>query len=417
MLSAQDNELLTRTGPGTPMGELFRRFWLPALLIDELPAPDCAPIRFRILSENLVAFRDSDGRVGFLRENCPHRGASLFFGRNEECGLRCVYHGWKFDVNGDCVDMPSEPAESVFKSKVHASAYPGVEHGGLVWIYMGPKEKQPELPRYEWTLRPSLETMQFYKWMQESNYAQGIEGNIDTAHVGFLHKNLELNAVGSQRIPVAFSNTPELQLRETEFGFVYGGRRDTDDGQYYWRVTPFVLPAFTSIPNPRWGGGGIFVIPMDDEHCWWWYISEVVPPYETTAYIELEEKGWRQTRNKDNDYLIDREMQRTVNFTGMPTNRVQDAAVTESMGPINDRTTEHLGTSDMAIIYMRRLMIRLAKQLQAGIEPSLPQQADAFRVRPVHLITSEAEIDPIWEGDRAAHLSPPEPIAVETPAS
>src|SRR2546421_11048778 len=150
MLSKEDNELLTRTGPGTPMGELFRRFWLPALLPSELPTPDCDPIRFRILGEDLIAWRDSNGQPGFVANNCPHRGASLFFGRNEENGLRCVYHGWKFDVSGTCVDMPNEPAESNFKQKVHQEAYPCREYGGMVWAYMGPRSVPPELPRLEW---------------------------------------------------------------------------------------------------------------------------------------------------------------------------------------------------------------------------------------------------------------------------
>ncbi len=148
MLSKEDNELLTRTGQGTPMGELFRRFWLPALLPSELPAPDCDPIRLRILGEDLIAFRDTNSNVGFLANNCPHRGASLFFGRNEESGLRCVYHGWKFDVSGTCVDMPNEPAESDFRTKVTARAYPATEYAGLVWIYMGPAERKPPLPLY-----------------------------------------------------------------------------------------------------------------------------------------------------------------------------------------------------------------------------------------------------------------------------
>src|SRR5215211_4906340 len=188
MLSTQDNELLCRTGPGTAMGELFRRFWLPALLPSELPSPDCPPIRFRILGEDLVAFRDSAGRAGFVAQACPHRGASLFFGRNEENGLRCVYHGWKFDVSGACVDMPSEPAESNFKSKVSVTAYPSAERGGLVWIYMGPRNKQPALPDYQWCLQPGAENSRAQKWMQESNYTQALEGNIDSAHVSFLHR-------------------------------------------------------------------------------------------------------------------------------------------------------------------------------------------------------------------------------------
>jgi phthalate 4,5-dioxygenase oxygenase subunit len=406
MLSTADNLLLTSTGPGTPMGELFRRFWLPALQVSELPEPDCPPIRFRILGEDLVAFRDSAGKVAFFDQACPHRGASLFFGRNEEEGLRCVYHGWKFDVTGACVDMPSEPAESNFKSKVRVHAYPGAEHGGLIWIYMGPAEKQPPLPRYHFTRFPS-ETRRYYKWMQESNWVQGLEGNIDTAHIGFLHRTLD--TMGAQRIAGNFA-APRLQLFETEFGFVYGGRREQEDGQYYWRVTPFVLPTFTSIPNPVWGGGGLFVIPRDDVTSWWITVSEPVPAYATVPYVELIPGTWRQTRNKDNDYGIDREMQRTYNYTGMVTNRVQDAAVTESMGPVYDRSREHLGTSDMAVIFMRRYLLRLARDLQQGIEPRPLSDPSLFSVRPVHTVTPEPQLRTIWEADRAAYLS--QPIAV-----
>src|SRR5947209_4356471 len=189
MVSLQENEFLCRVGPGAPMGELFRRFWLPALLPDEIPEPDCPPVRLRLLGEDLVAFRDSNGQVGVVGTHCPHRGASLFFGRNEEEGLRCVYHGWKFDVQGNCVDMPNEPAESNFKQKVHATAYPARDWGGLVWVYMGPKELQAELPQLEWTQVP--ESHRFVsKWYQETNYMQGYEGDIDSSHSSFLHSLL-----------------------------------------------------------------------------------------------------------------------------------------------------------------------------------------------------------------------------------
>jgi phthalate 4,5-dioxygenase len=269
MLSKADNDLLTQTGPGTPMGKLFRRFWLPALLPSELPAPDCPPIRFRILSEDLVAFRDSDGRVGFFRESCPHRGASVFFGRNEEGGLRCVYHGWKFDVSGVCVDMPSEPAESNFKSKVRIGAYAAAEYAGLVWIYMGPPEKQPPLPKYQWTLQPEAENSRVTKHMQDSNYAQAPEGNIDSAHVSFLHRTFGRLNLQNTDLNVG----PLIQTKETDFGFVYGGRRTTPDDQYYWRITAYVWPTFTQIAGTSRNGNGIFVIPMDDEHLWWFNVS------------------------------------------------------------------------------------------------------------------------------------------------
>src|SRR5438094_177608 len=193
MLSPEENELLCHVGPGTPMGDLMRQYWIPALLPSELPEPDGPPIRVRLLGENLVGFRDSAGRVGLLAHSCPHRGASLFFGRNEEEGLRCVYHGWKYDVTGQCVDMPSEPAESNFKHKIKATAYPCVERNGLIWVYMGPPEKQPELPQLEWAVLPSTHRYT-NKWIQSCNWAQGLEGNIDSSHVSFLHKWFDPNA-------------------------------------------------------------------------------------------------------------------------------------------------------------------------------------------------------------------------------
>ena len=415
MLPLEENEFLTRTGPRTPMGNLLRRFWLPALVPSELPERDCPPIRFRILSEDLVAFRDTTGKVGFVTQACPHRGASLFFGRNEESGLRCVYHGWKFDVEGNCVDMPSEPAESNFKSRVRVTAYPAVEYGGLIWIYMGPREKQPPLPQFEWCMHdhPNLKV---YKWQQECNYTQGVESFIDTAHINFLHRSFNRGGLSSRGVnPDA---APVLQLRETDFGFVYGGRRPTSDGRYYWRITAHIQPWFTEIPSQTWDGNGTFVVPMDDEHSWWFTVSP--QGYRPAAgapdreHVVLIPGTWRQTHNSDNDYLIDREIQRTVNFTGLPGNRVQDSMVTESMGPIYDRSQEHLGTTDQAIIFFRRQLIRWARQLAQGIEPPILGDPALFRARPIDVITDEPNLQPIWDADRAAYLAQVAAVAVLT---
>jgi len=412
MLSQQDNELLTRTGPGTAMGDLFRRFWQPVMVPDELPEPDCPPVRIRVLGEDLVAFRDTAGRAGFVAQACPHRGASLFFGRNEEEGLRCVYHGWKFDVTGACVDMPSEPAESNFKTKVRVRAYPGAEHAGIVWIYMGPPEKQPALPQYEWTTR-DLPNLKVYKWQQDANYTQSVEGNIDTAHIGFLHRTFA--SVGMNR-GINPDEGPMLQIQETDFGFVYGGRRNTrdnPDGRFYWRLTPFVLPTFTSIPSRQWDGSGIFIVPRDDESCWWLTVS---PPGIRAAagspgneYVELIPGTWRQKANSDNDYLIDRGMQKTHNFTGLKGNRIQDAMVTDTMGKIFDRSQEHLGTTDLAVIYMRRHLMKMARRLREGIEPPILKDATLFRVRPVDIVTDQPDLVPIWQADYAEHHKEPIP--------
>jgi phenylpropionate dioxygenase-like ring-hydroxylating dioxygenase large terminal subunit len=186
MLSAADNDYMCRVGPGTPMGNLMRQYWLPALISTELPEPDCAPTRLRLLGENLIAFRATSGVVGIVANACPHRGASLFFGRNEEEGLRCVYHGWKFDVTGQCVDMPSEPAESNFRSKVRAIAYPTQERGGVIWCYMGSREVLPPLPDLEPNMQPDGQ-YSVQKVFRDCNWVQGLEGDIDTSHLAFLH--------------------------------------------------------------------------------------------------------------------------------------------------------------------------------------------------------------------------------------
>src|SRR5258708_31645948 len=186
MLSQEENELITRVGPGTPMGNLFREYWLPAMLSEELPAADSDPVRVLMLGEQLIAFRDTNRKIGLLANHCPHRGASLFFGRNEEAGLRCVYHGWKFDVDGTCLDMPNEPAESDFRTKVKAVAYPTQERGGIVWAYLGPRSTPPTLP----DLEPNMledDQLVVTAIQRECNWLQGLEGDIDTCHLGFLH--------------------------------------------------------------------------------------------------------------------------------------------------------------------------------------------------------------------------------------
>src|SRR4051794_31972508 len=189
MLTAEQNELLTRTGPGTPMGNLMRRYWVPALLSWELPEPDCAPVQVKLLGESLVAFRDTSGRVGMIEELCAHRAASLFLGRNEENGLRCVFHGWKYDTAGNCVDLPNDLIETPMQSKIHLTAYPTVEMGGIIWTYMGPPDRRPPDPRFEFT-QVGRTRRQVTKTWEECNWLQGLEGGVDSAHAGILHRVL-----------------------------------------------------------------------------------------------------------------------------------------------------------------------------------------------------------------------------------
>lgn len=402
MLSVQDNELLTRTGRGTPMGELFRRFWLPACLTEDLPDPDGTPVRLRILNEDLVAFRDTYGHVGIVQQACPHRRASLYWGRNEEGGLRCVYHGWKFDANGDCVDMPSEPDDSNFKAKVRIDAYPTHEFGDVIWIYMGPAELKPQVPQLEWARIPSA-NRRVSRWIQENNYMQALEGEIDTAHASFLHSVFENgNAIFSE----SADWTPHLTIRETDYGMIYGARRRESAESYYWRATQWMLPAYALIPGgDNWPRLTHFYVPIDDENVTAWettYNPEaaLTQPQWADAREKMELEPvvykmadgnkidiWRSVRNKDNDYLIDREMQKTTNFTGIQGVRRQDMALVESMvGTVNgivDRNLEHLGTSDAAIITARRRLLRMARELLEGVEPAAAYDGDLYHIRAI----------------------------------
>jgi nitrite reductase/ring-hydroxylating ferredoxin subunit len=408
VLTKEDNEVLTRVGPGTLMGNLLRRYWQPALLSVEVPAPDSPPVRVRLLGEDLVAFRDTDGKVGLLAQNCPHRGASLFFGRNEERGLRCVYHGWKFDTEGACVDMPSEPAESNFKNKVRATAYATYESGGIVFAYMGPKEKQPAFRDFGWGKLPP-DQVRASKIINYCNFMQGLEGNFDTTHISFLHSyhtppgntpNPPVYPEGDEtdrpgypsralRHWIHFTQMdPILEVEETWYGFRYAGIRKTPKGYLSVRVSDFIFPAFTYPPQP-WlpvgGDAGNFLVPIDD-HSHWRFGIETNPEIREAQVArglgDAPPPGGPGARafygrqpiiprpaNPENDYLIDREKQSGQTYSGIEGIVTQDFAVTESMGQIYDRTKEHLGTSDRAVIRLRRMLIDAAKDLAEGIEP------------------------------------------------
>jgi len=401
MLSQEENDLLCCTGPGTPMGNLFRRFWLPVALSRELPKPDCPPVRLRILSEDLIAFRNTNGKVGLLSRYCPHRGASLFFGRNEEGGLRCVYHGWKFDTTGVCIDMPNEPAECSFKHKIRQTAYPTREAGGVIWAYMGPQEIMPELPELEWTLVPQNHVY-VHKRFQHCNYLQNVEGEVDSSHVSFLHREFrpeKFNAAvaGQVLLAQAKDTAPRFLVQETEYGLAIGARRNWDADQYYWRVTKFLMPSFTLIPSEA--GSPInftAAVPVDDKNMVGFTVTwlpdrpladDDISTIEswTGAYAEVDPKTFEPIASRANDYLLDRAKQRTENFTGMRGIREQDIAVQEDQfgGPVTDRTKEHLGTSDAGVITLRRRLLNSVRNFQQGQEPPEPRKATAYRVRPI----------------------------------
>jgi phenylpropionate dioxygenase-like ring-hydroxylating dioxygenase large terminal subunit len=393
MLSVEDNETLCNVAPGTPMGELMRLYWIPALMSDELSGPDCRPLRLRLLSENLIAFRSTSGRAGIVANHCPHRGASLYFGRNEEDGLRCVYHGWKFDVTGTCVDMPNEPAESNFKDKVRAVAYPCQERNGIVWTYMG-KEPMPPVPHLEVNmLSPDRYELSVQTTLRECNYMQALEGDIDTVHSNFLHDGavrLEDLQPGTNDYYRRATLAPSFFVSDTDFGATYGASTPAEPDSTYWRIANFLFPFYTQIPSGVLGAQ-IFArawVPIDEQNTMAWTIRALPldadgnhpavyrsQMREQQAQILANKPGhgylpnstdwlgrWRLGANAQNDYMIDREaQQQKLSYTGIPTIFLQDQAVTESMGSIYQRQNEHLGTADSMIIRARQRLIRAAE--------------------------------------------------------
>ena len=387
MLSREDNELLTRITPGTPMGDTMRRYWIPALMASELVEPDGAPVRVRLLGEDLVAFRDTQGRVGLLDEYCPHRRASLFFGRNEQCGLRCAYHGWKYDVEGRCVDMMNEPEELHFKDKIHITTYPTVELGGLIWTYMGPKEHTPPPPKFAWTQAPATHR-NVTKVIQECNWLQALEGGIDTSHAPIMHRLITHNTT---RPGIKLSNpfvrgkAPHLVVDITDYGYQYAGLRPLDETDMHIRTYHFVMPFHQIRPSQSDAGqpmvAGHIWVPMDDDNTMvynWMYCLTDTPMTDAERLevragngpMDVDQTTFRSRKNRANNYLIDRQVQKTETFTGIDGINIQDRAIQESMGRICDRTREHLGPADKAIIQARRLLLGAVKTVQAGGTPA-----------------------------------------------
>ena len=401
MLTKEENDAITQTGPGTLAGNLFRQFWLPALMPSELPGPDCDPIRMTLLGESLIAFRDTNGKVGLIQNNCPHRGASMFFGRNEEGGLRCVYHGWKFDTSGQCVDMPNEPAESNFKQKVQAIAYPTREWAGVIWAYLGPRGTEGDLPQFEWARVPA-DHVYIGKYIVDANWLQVIEGSIDTSHTAFLHRGPSTPEHQGQRPPMTdFSGDirAHFSTKDTDYGLMVAAQRQMPEDKTYWRITQVFLPSYSMIPaNPNGGASLVATVPIDDISCfcwkWTWDPTKPWTPEQRAdmaggskrrtggiTYPELLPGTLRPVANEGNDYLISRELQRTLNFTGIPGQSEQDLAVQASMGLIADRTREHLGTTDLGIIATRRRFLRSARELADGLAPVAARNGELYHIR------------------------------------
>jgi nitrite reductase/ring-hydroxylating ferredoxin subunit len=426
-LTHAQNEELVRTGRGTLMGDLMRRYWIPALHDWELPEADCPPVRVQLLGEKLVAFRDSSGRVGLVDEFCAHRGVSLWFGRNEENGLRCPYHGWKYDITGRCVDLPSEPPETGMAARVKLTSYPCIEQGGVVWTYMGPPDLQPEPPGLEWTVVPA-ERRFVTKRLQESNYLQAMEGGIDSSHVSFLHSGalkrdpLFVGSRGNQYNE--HDKMPLFDVTEFEGGLLIGARRNADAGRYYWRITPWIMPWFTIIP-PRAGHplGAHAWVPIDDENCWSWSINyhprRALTPQEVAAmkggagiHVKYVPGTFIPLANKRNDYLMDRTSQKAgLTYSGVEGIGMQDASLQESMGAIQDRTREQLVSTDNGIIMTRRALLKAARANREG-KPLPGLKAAEQKVRSCAI---ELPIEVHYaEGARHGLFAPPDtdPVSV-----
>jgi phthalate 4,5-dioxygenase oxygenase subunit len=398
MLSPKDNEYVSRIGAGTPMGTYLRRFWTPLMLSTDLPDRDGTPQEVRIYGEDVVAFRDTSGRVGVLQANCPHRQAPLVYGRNEEGGLRCIYHGWKYDVNGTCLDMPNEAPDTVFKDRVRADHYPTREAAGVIWVYLGPKDLQPEVPDMEWMRVPD-DFRNVHRFHLEGNWVQAMEGDVDSSHIGFLHKSLrDLRNPASASVEnryQALDKAPKWVIQPTNYGMMIAARRNAEEDSYYWRINQVMLPFYTSVAAPLDGSAGLLHIwvPMDDTHSYVWTVMWRTQRPMTRAEVEAMVEGpgphvatydpasGGLRGNHQNRFFQDRMDMKTESFSGIFGIREQDAAMTVGMGAIVDRSKEHLGAADSGVIALRRVLIKAARDLESGVEPYAPYHGDSYRRR------------------------------------
>ena len=441
VLKADDNELLCRVGPGTAMGKLLREYWFPALPSREFPDIDGDIKRMRLLGENLVMFRDSNGHVGAMAEACPHRGASLYFGRNEESGIRCPYHGWKFDVTGKCVDMPTEPEGSNFIAKVRASAYPCRDVNKMIWIYMGDQSKPPPFPNYEVNTLPSSHVSEPNVMMEEANWVQNMEGDLDSVHLDWVHKRLHKDAppppLGSPGFYNPDPKPPVFDVAKTAYGAFYSAMRKLDDGKEWHRVNQFILPFHTMITVGASVSFRSFV-PLDDHHAM--LITQTAFPEhpvpegvddrfvnafdEVGGYIDRTHDPrsyYMTTANKRNDFWLDRQVQKDRMYNGIPfVMNLPDRAMTELMcnadgEPLYDRTQEHLGTSDVFVIAVRQQLLRAAKALRdSGERPANAIDPSLGRVRMGSFVLEPGSD---WQSETAAKRNPDEghPVAADLP--
>ncbi len=420
--TAEDNECLTRVSPGTPMGNLFRQFWIPVLFPEEL-TPEKPQKRVRLLGEDLVAFRTRSGQFGLVGEFCSHRLASLYFGRVEGEAIRCLYHGWLYGKDGTCLEQGNLPPEHQFTHRIKHPGYRCVEYGGVVWAYMGPNKDLPPLPEFEWALVPAEQRI-IDKVFLECNYLQAMEGGIDPTHVMWLHSPIDLSdeeANAAQPVQQRLANTTgrrtptEIELHETPYGFVYGAKRELPDGRVLWRVNQWLMPFYTMPPGGDERGGRIWV-PVDDEHCvrWnigWYPTREIMEQTTekptnvttTTDGRQARDPLWvggflpptseaygdiRKAANRSNDYLIDWKQHYTKRM-GVAGVGLQDICIVENEGPrkIMDRTKENLCGADTSIIIARRRLLEAARALQEhGTVPLGARDGSIYRVRGASIV-------------------------------
>jgi len=414
MLSAEQNDRITRVGPGTPAGTLLRRYWQPAALADELTGS--RPIKpVKLLGEDLVIYKDREGRYGLLGRSCPHRGTDLAFGRLEDGGLRCAFHGWLFDVNGKCLQTPAEPDDSNMCRTIRQKAYPVVERNGILFAYMGPGEP-PEFPHFDCFVAPATHTFAF-KGMIDCNWLQSLEVGIDPAHTSFLHrffhdedpnkgygKLFRDTSIDSEmpmtQIMREFPR-PRIEVEQTDFGFRIFTLRQISAKNMHVRVTNLMFPNAFIIPMSREMTITQWHVPIDDHRHYWYAIftsfgAPVNKDEMRRQRLELYElPDYIPRKNKRNDYGFDPHEQEHDTYTGMGADiNVHDQWACESMGEIADRTQEHLGSSDKAIAVYRRLLRTAIDAVGKGDQaPMIFDTGSAAKV------TGPAAIDGIGPAD------------------
>jgi phthalate 4,5-dioxygenase len=427
----EENDALTRVGPGTLMGNLFRQYWIPIVPIEHLAEPGGRPLRLKLLGEDLVLFRQRDGQVGLIGAYCSHRLGPLFFGRVEDNGLRCPYHGWKFAHSGKCLEMPNVPPEQQFTDEIHHPAYPCVERGGIIWTYMGSARELPPLPDFEY-LRVTDEDRNYRLFYQQCNYLQVMEGGIDPTHVMWLHSPYDLadeelaeQQPAQQKVANrSGARTPmDVEIADNAGGFTYGARRPAGDGKSLWRVNQFIMPFYTMPPGGDQKQARAY-IPIDDESCvkWqikWYPTQDIKRSTQESLRAPFDEEAYdpptnsvpfghiRMKAKKANDYLINWEIHKTRRF-GIAGVNLQDVCVTENEGPgpILDRTKEHLCTGDLSTIKARLMLLDAAKALREhGTVPPGAKDPSIYRVRGTSVVVPD---DVNWiDGVREAITVPP----------